>query len=84
VPCRLLQTMYNLQRLYARLYMANVASASIYKQGWAFDEATINVDIIGHGTYYRLRHAKAFRFTYLQPSMCRNACSIVICLVPVM
>ncbi|KAJ7847926.1 hypothetical protein B0H14DRAFT_2583313 [Mycena olivaceomarginata] len=59
--------MYNLQRLYARLYMASATSASIYEQGWAFDEASINVDIIGHSTYHRLRHAKAFRFTYLQP-----------------
>ncbi|KAJ7891589.1 hypothetical protein B0H14DRAFT_2560649 [Mycena olivaceomarginata] len=47
VPCRLLQTM---------LYMASAASASIYEQGWAFDEASINVDIIGHSTYHRLRH----------------------------
>jgi hypothetical protein len=80
VPCRLLQTIYNLQRLYARLYMASAASATIYEQGWAFDEASINVDIIGHSTYHKLRHVRAFRSTYLQPSMC----SIVICLVPVM
>ncbi|KAJ7834620.1 hypothetical protein B0H14DRAFT_2590769 [Mycena olivaceomarginata] len=39
-----------------RLYMASAASASIYEQGWAFDEASINVDIIGHSTYHRLRH----------------------------
>ncbi|KAJ7897963.1 hypothetical protein B0H14DRAFT_3581583 [Mycena olivaceomarginata] len=39
-----------------RLYMASAASASIYEQGWAFDGASINVDIIGHSTYHRLRH----------------------------
>ncbi|KAJ7845523.1 hypothetical protein B0H14DRAFT_2584653 [Mycena olivaceomarginata] len=64
VPYRLLQTMYNLQGLYARLYMASATSVTIYEQGWAFDEAS---NIIGHSTYHRLRHARAFRFTYLQP-----------------
>jgi hypothetical protein len=39
VPYRLLQTMYNLKGLYARLYMASPTSASIYEQGWCYVHA---------------------------------------------
>jgi hypothetical protein len=84
MPCGLLQTMHSLHRLHASLYMANAASASIYKQGREFNGAGINDDIIWHDTFYMLRHARTFRFTYLQPSTCKNACSITICLAPVM
>jgi hypothetical protein len=76
--------MYSLYRLHASLYVANATSASIYKQGRAFNRASINVDIIVHGTFHRLRHARAFRSTYLQPNTCKNACSIPIFLAPVM
>jgi len=58
--------------------MANATSASIYEQGRAFNRASINVDIIVHGTFHRLRHAMAFRSTYLQPTTCKNACGIAI------